>query len=101
MDCDHIDYLGSYIHEKVSAMDAWNVASAKAKLSEVIDRALSEGPQTITRNGRQAVVVVSVDEWERKTKRAGNLAEFFANSPLRGAKLKIERAKTGSRPIDL
>jgi prevent-host-death family protein len=80
---------------------AWTVANAKAKLSEVIDRALSDGPQTITRKGRKAVVVVSAEEWEHKTRRTGNLAEFFAESPLRGAKVKIERLKHGLRKVDL
>jgi prevent-host-death family protein len=78
-------------------MAAWSVAEAKAKLSEVIDRALSEGPQPITRRGRRAVVVVSAEEWDQKTRRTGNLAEFFARSPLRGAKLKIERLPGGLR----
>ncbi len=82
-------------------MEAWSVAAAKAKFSEVIDRALSEGPQTITRNGRSAVVVVAADEWERKTKRSGNLAEFFARSPLRGSRLRLDRMKDGPRDLDL
>lgn len=42
----------------------WTVADAKAKLSEVIDLARSSGPQTITRNGRFAVVIVAAEEWE-------------------------------------
>ena len=83
------------------AADVWTVAEAKAKLSEVIDKARSDGPQTITRKGRTAVVVVAVEEWERKTKRSGNLAEFFAASPLRGAKLKVARVKGGLRRVDL
>jgi prevent-host-death family protein len=82
-------------------MDSWSVAAAKSKFSEVIDRALSEGPQTITRNGRRAVVVVSADEWERRTQRKGNLAEFFAQSPLRGSRIKIERIKDPPRKLDL
>ncbi len=49
------------------AADTWTVAEAKAKLSEVIERAQSGGPQTITRNGHIAVVVVAADEWERKS----------------------------------
>jgi prevent-host-death family protein len=81
--------------------EIWTVAAAKARLSEVIDRALIDGPQTITRNGRLAVVVVSAEEWERKTKRKGNLAEFFAASPLRDSGLEIERAQDGPREIDL
>jgi prevent-host-death family protein len=77
------------------------VAEAKARFSEVIDRALADGPQTITRKGRQAVVVVSAEEWQRKTRRKGNLAEFFAASPLRGSGLKIQRTKDRSREIEL
>jgi prevent-host-death family protein len=80
---------------------AWTVAKAKAKLSEVIERALTDGPQPITRHGRTAVVVVAADEWERKSKRTGNLAEFFAASPLRGSGVKIERSKQGPRKVDL
>jgi prevent-host-death family protein len=80
---------------------AWSVAQAKARLSEVIDRALSDGPQVITRKGRKTVIVVSAEEWERKTKRAGNLAEFFAGSPLRGSGIAIERTADGPRDIDL
>ena len=79
----------------------WSVADAKARLSEVIDRALSDGPQTITRKGHRAVVLVSAEEWERKTRRRGNLAEFFAASPLRGSGLEIERTKDGPRDIEL
>jgi prevent-host-death family protein len=82
-------------------MPAWTVAAAKAKLSEVIDRALADGPQTITRRGRETVVVVSAVEWQRKAKRSGSLAEFFAESPLRGAPLKIERQKGGVRKVKL
>ena len=78
----------------------WTVAEAKAKLSEVIDRAGSEGPQTITRNGRTAVVVVDAGEWQRKTRRVGTLAEFFASSPLREGGLKLPR-RTRPRKIDL
>jgi prevent-host-death family protein len=79
----------------------WAVTQAKARLSEVIDRALADGPQTITRRGQNTVVVVSAEEWHRKTKRKGNLAEFFAASPLRGSELKIKRSKDGPRKVEL
>ena len=74
-------------------MDNWTVAEAKAKFSELIERARADGPQLITRRGREAVVVVSAAEWERKTRRHGNLAEFFAASPLRGSGLVVERVE--------
>jgi prevent-host-death family protein len=80
---------------------SWTVAEAKAKFSEIIARATSEGPQTITRRGRTAAVVVAAEEWQRKTKRVGNLAEFFAESPLRASGLKIRRLKQRPRKINL
>lgn len=81
--------------------ESWSVAEAKAKLGELIDRARAEGPQTITRRGRGAVVVVAVEEWERKTKRTGSLAEFFAASPLSGSGLELERLQGGVREVDV
>jgi prevent-host-death family protein len=78
----------------------WTVAEAKAKFSEILNRAMSEGPQTITRNGRTAAVVVGAEEWQRKTKRVGTLAEFFARSPLRGSGLKLPRREL-PRKVDL
>jgi len=79
----------------------WTVAEAKAKFSEIIERAMADGPQTITRNGRTAAVIVGADEWQRKTKRVGNLAEFFAQSPLRESGLKMRRIKDRPRKINL
>lgn len=82
-------------------MKTWTVAEAKAKLSQVIEQAVSGEPQTVTRNGRTAVVIVSAEEWERKTKRVGSLADFFATSPLRGAELTVERVEDGPRDSGL
>jgi prevent-host-death family protein len=79
----------------------WAVAAAKARLSAVIDHALKDGPQTITRSGRNAVVVVSAEEWERKSRRKGNLAEFFASSPLRGSRVRIKRSSAKPRETGL
>lgn len=79
----------------------WTVAEAKAKFSEVIDEARSNGPQTVTRNGRKAVVIVSAEEWDRRTRRVGTLADFFAASPLRDSDVDLDRVKDGPREIDL
>ncbi|KAA9383030.1 type II toxin-antitoxin system Phd/YefM family antitoxin [Neorhizobium galegae] len=76
----------------------WTVAGAKAKLSEVMERA-QLAPQTITRNGKPSVVVVSAEEWQKKTARRGSLAEFLLASPLRGSDLDVERQ--GDEPRDL
>ncbi|MGD9879197.1 MAG: type II toxin-antitoxin system Phd/YefM family antitoxin [Reyranella sp.] len=81
--------------------DNWTVAEAKARFSEIVERAQSKGPQVITRHGRTAAVVVSADEWERKTRRSGNLAEFFAASPLSGSGIAVKRRRDRARKIDL
>ena len=79
----------------------WTVAEAKAKFSEVINRAQSDGPQTITRKGRTAAVLVAAEEWERKIKRRGDLAEFFASSPLAGTRVELKRLSGRLRKPEL
>lgn len=81
--------------------DVWTVAQVKAKLSEVLEQAQAHGPQIITRNGRRAAVIVSAEEWERRTRRAGSLADFFAASPLRGSGLPVTRSRDRLRKTDL
>ena len=78
----------------------WTVAHAKAKLSEVIERAQSE-PQLITRNGTPSVVMVSVEEWNRKTARKGTLASFLLESPLANSELDDVRAADAPRDLAL
>jgi prevent-host-death family protein len=83
------------------ATGEWSVAEAKAKFSAVIEQARTSGPQTVARNGAPAVVVVSAEEWERKSRHKGNLATFFADSPLRKSGLTTCRTQDGFRPVDL
>jgi prevent-host-death family protein len=78
----------------------WTLAGAKARFSEVIDRAQA-GPQTITRNGKPSAVIVSAEEWARKTVRKGTLAEFLLTSPLRGAEIELERQRDTPRDVTL
>lgn len=78
----------------------WSVAEAKARFSEVLEQAHG-APQTITRNGKRAAVIVSIEQWERRNSRNGTLADFLAASPLRGSRLRVERAKDRPRDIDL
>jgi prevent-host-death family protein len=84
-----------------STLAAWSVAEAKARLSELLDHAISDGPQAITRRGREIVVVVSVEEWHTKSSRSGSLAQFLAASPLRDSGLDVERVDAGARDIAL
>jgi prevent-host-death family protein len=83
------------------SINNWTVAEAKARFSELIEQARADGPQTITKHGRTAAVVVSAEEWERKSKRTGNLAEFFATSPLRDSDVEIKRRRDRPRKAEL
>ncbi len=85
---------------KPVTVDEWTVASAKAHLSEVISRA-QESPQTITRNGKASVVIVSVEEWQQKSTRKGSLATFLMQSPLVGAELELARDDESVRDLAL
>ena len=80
-------------------MASWQVQEAKTKLSEVIDRAISEGPQTITRHGKARAVVVSIDEYEALAKRRRNFVDFLMDGPR--FDIDIERSKDLPRDIDL
>ena len=82
-------------------MDDWTVAEAKAKLSEVIERAMTGQPQTITRHGKTAVVVVDAAEWKRRARRKGTLADFLATSPLRDAEIQMPRMKGRLRNVNV
>lgn len=82
-------------------MTSWKVAEAKSRFSELIDKALREGAQEITRHGRRTAVVVSAEEWDRKTKRKGSLIEFLEQSPLKGSGLDFERLQDQPREVDL
>ena len=55
----------------------WKIRDAKNKFSEVITRALTQGPQLITRRGEKTVVVVSYAEYEKLRKPQGKLSAFL------------------------
>lgn len=87
-------------HSNSGPAEAWTLANAKSHFSEVIDRAQS-APQMITRNGKPSAVIVSAEEWARKTSRKGTLAEFLLASPLGGGELEIERLPGEARDLAL
>jgi prevent-host-death family protein len=71
---------------------------AKNKLSEVIASAEQGEPQIITKNGREAAVVISYGEFQRLTAKKESLNDFLLNSPLRAANIDLTRSKDTGRP---
>jgi prevent-host-death family protein len=80
----------------------WALQDAKNRLSEVVNRAEKEGPQTITRRGKKTAVVVSVKDYKRmRPGGAGSLVRFLRESPLAGVDLDLERVMDEGREVDL
>lgn len=77
----------------------WKLAEAKNKLSEVVNRSLTEGPQTITRRN-DAVVVIAQEEYLRLQGDKPSFVEFLLSGPsLEGVDLK--RGKDAMREVSL
>ena len=51
-------------------MGSWPVQDAKARFSELLERCLAEGPQTVTKRGVEAAVLVPAQEWHRMKRAA-------------------------------
>ena len=82
----------------------WKLQDAKARFSEVFRLAHSQGPQRVTRHGKEAVVVLSATEFERlarQSKKSKNLVGFFAESPLAGSGIDLDRKPDYGRPVEL
>ena len=77
----------------------WQLQHAKARFSELVQKAIDEGPQTVTRRGRPEVVVLSAEQYELMKKRQIDFKEFLAAIPLDG--VEIERDKSPPRDVDL
>jgi antitoxin Phd len=71
--------------------DVWQLQEAKNRFSELVDKALTEGPQIVTLHGEELVVIISKDEYNRLRKSHTSLLEFFRQSPLVGVELDLER----------
>ena len=76
----------------------WPIQDAKNKFSEVIERAIKDGPQEITKHGKKTAVLLSISEYTKLKRRKGSLSDFFQISPLAG--IQIERKKDVSREVD-
>jgi prevent-host-death family protein len=49
----------------------WQLQDAKARFSELVEKAVTEGPQVVTRRRKEAVVVLSIEAWQDVQRRAG------------------------------
>ncbi len=69
----------------------WQLQEAKSRLSELVDEALREGPQVITRRGVETAVLLSYADYQQMLLSQSKLSDFFRQSPLVGADLDLSR----------
>lgn len=82
----------------------WQLQAAKARFSEVFRLARTEGPQLITRQGKDGVVMMPVEQFDQlvvRSRQPKSLVQFFRESPLVGLELDLERDKDTGRDIEL
>ena len=81
-------------------MVVWQLQAAKQHFSELVERARRDGPQVVTKHGKEAVVVVSVEEFRRLRGTEPSLIEFIRSAPDFD-ELDLERAGDRGRPVEL
>jgi prevent-host-death family protein len=60
---------------------AWQLHTAKQRFSELVERAQREGPQVVTKHGREAVVVLSAEDYRRLKGSDDDLVAFLRSAP--------------------
>ena len=78
----------------------WQLQAAKQHFSELVERARRDGPQVVTKHGKDAVVVVSVEEYRRLRGDGPSLVEFIRSAPDFDA-LDLERSQDQGRDVQL
>jgi prevent-host-death family protein len=81
-------------------MAAWSVQQAKARLSEVIERARTEGPQTITRHGAERAVVLSIEDYRALVAHKPDFRAHLLGGP-KVDDFTIERDRDTSHNVEL
>lgn len=84
--------------------EPWQLQTAKARFSELFRRARTEGPQVVTRQGKEQVVVLPAEQFAQLTKRVRqpkSLVRFFAESPLTHVNLDLSRDADSGREFKL
>lgn len=82
-------------------MASWQLQDAKQRFSELVRTALDEGPQVVTRNGEEVVVVVPVEDWTERHPRRELLEAILESPPFDDLAPLLERDRGLPREIDL
>ena len=75
----------------------WQIQEAKNKFSRVVEKAVNDGPQIITKRGVEVAIVLSLADYQEMMASRGKLSTFFRDSPLVGIELDLTRDKGNAR----
>jgi prevent-host-death family protein len=81
--------------------NVWQLQEAKNKFSNLVDKARHDGPQVVTRHGKESVVIIAIEDYQKLSKPKSDLISFFKKSPLADIHLDLTRDKSPSRDIEL
>ncbi len=79
----------------------WQLQEAKNKFSRLVEKARKNGPQIVTKHGREAVVVLSFEEYQKMVSPQCDLVEFFRKSPLRETGIDFSALRTKDLPREV
>jgi prevent-host-death family protein len=83
----------------------WKLEDAKNQFSRLVQAARRQGPQVVTRHGREEVVVMAIEEYRKLARRQEGLVAFLRGSPLAEAiangELELLRSRDLARDISL
>lgn len=79
----------------------WQLQEAKNRFSRLVEQAQHNGPQIVTKHGKETVVIISVNEYRRLIKPKKDIVGFFQESPLVGEDIDLTRSKETPRDIEL
>ncbi len=80
---------------------AWALQDAKNRFSEVVEKTLSEGPQSVTRRGIPVFVILPAKEYTERMTPNDSFVSFFRKSPLCGVTLDFSRSEDTGREVSL
>ena len=75
----------------------WQLPEAESQFGEVVDEAISHGPQLITKRGGEAAILLSYAEYGKLVVKQQKLSAFFHESPLAEVVLDLRRDASGPR----
>ena len=81
--------------------NTWQLQEAKNKFSNLVDKAHHNGPQFVTKHGKESVVIIAIEDYQKLNKPKSDLVSFLKKSPLSDINIDLARDKSPSRDVEL